>query len=137
MAQFICDFSRLDAPTRRAVDKLLRNERLAAMHLARARQRCIARDYRDNPPKAIDGVGEQSIAIDPFWWKYYREENKLAPGEDVDLVKWLKKRRAEWCVVKNRPVKMQVGYQSTPSLEIPIRPVSRGPVKYFRSYGEN
>lgn len=115
---------------------MLKNQRFAEHKCAVARQKATAKFYRENAPQAIDGLGEQTLALDQFWWRHYMRQNRIAPGEDVELRDWLKKRRAEWCVVKSAPTKLQVGYGSTKTADMPLRPQTRGQIKFSKSYGE-
>jgi hypothetical protein len=59
--------------------------------------------------------------LDPYWWSRYRSQNNLAPGEDVEMAEWLKRRRPEWCRVRSLGTRLQVGYGSTPIFRPPIR----------------
>lgn len=131
-----CDLSRLPLSTRQRIDETLKNERRAVHARAVARQKAAIKYYRDNRPRAVNGLGEQTLAIDEVFWRHYMKQNLLAPGEDVELRNWLKKRRAEWCVVKSLPTKTQVGYGSTLTQETPLRPQTPGKLKFSKSYGE-
>lgn len=131
-----CDLSRLPLSTRQRIDETLKNERRAVHARAVARQKAAIKYYRDNRPRAINGLGEQTLAIDEVFWRHYMKQNRLAPGEDEDLKKWLKKRRADWCVVKSLPTKMQVGYGSTLTKDTPLRPATPGKLKFSKSYGD-
>ena len=133
-----CDLSKLPLATRQRIDAMLKNQRFAEHKRAVARQKATAKFYRENVPQAVNGLGEQTMALDQFWWRHYMRQNRIAPGEDTELRDWLKKRRAEWCVVKSAPTKLQVGYGSTKTADMPLRPQTKGlgRITFSKSYGE-
>jgi hypothetical protein len=82
---------------------------------ARLRQYEVAKFYRDNPPKFKEGVGEMTMAIDPFWEKQFRMQFGVEPTRDPTFQKWLRQNGGEQFFVRSVSAKTQVGYVPTPS----------------------
>lgn len=127
------DLSQLPKSTRTRLHELHQSARAVKMAEARIRQAKIAAYYRNHRPRAIEGIGGEEIALDPYWWQYYLNEHRIAPGEDKELATWLKRRRAEWCKVRHAGTRLQVGHGSTPTLSTPPAEEQRG-VLYRKTY---
>ena len=130
------DLSQLPRSSRQRIHEVQQNARAVSMAQARLRQAEIAKHYRNHRPRAIEGIGGETLALDPFWWAYYLQEHNIAPGEDRELAQWLLKRRAEWCKVRHSGTRLQVGHASTPAWEPKITHVTRNGVKWRKTYAD-
>lgn len=113
MAVLEVDLSRLPLSARRAFDEVIKSDTMAEIVRAKARQLEIARWYRDHPPRAIEGLGGQTMALDPFIWCALRRVCRPAPGEDGEVQAWAAKKYPQ-LRVRHLPTRLQVGYWSTP-----------------------
>jgi hypothetical protein len=103
------DLTELDNPTRQSIHRLVADEGSFQIMQARLRQEGIAKFYRDNQPRSIEGVGEQTMAIDPFWIGYFNAMHRRQVWADPDFRKWLTK-EDDVFRVKSRSGKLQVGW---------------------------
>lgn len=120
MALITLDLSRLPLSARKTFDEVMRNETCANIVRAKKNQREIAAYFRAHPPRAIEGIGGQTMAFDPFVWSALRRVCNAAPGEDAEVQKWAAKRHPE-LRVRHLPSKLQVGYWSTPEVKPKFR----------------
>jgi hypothetical protein len=108
MAIFKVDLTELPRHLREAIRTNAVREEEVQFQLARIRQTKIAKWFHDHKPRSIDGVGEQTMAIDPFFARYL-ELTGVDFWGDPDVKKWLDKRHPEFRV-KSGGTRTQVGY---------------------------
>ena len=77
---------------------------------ARVRQYAIARCFREDPPRFIEGVGEMRMALDPFWEKHFKMQFGVEPTRDREFQQWLRKNGGEEFFVKSVSARAQFGY---------------------------
>ncbi len=106
------DLTDLPASLRKKIHEVCTNEFLVQAQLAKIRQQKIAKFHADNEGRAIDGIGGQEMAIDPFWVGYFQRQHHTNYFEDHDFRDWLK-RRFDWLRVKTGGTKIMVGAGGT------------------------
>lgn len=116
MAILKIDLSALPPSARKSCDEVFRSQTMAEIVLAKKRQAEIADHYRQNPPRAIEGLGGMNMAFDPFLWSAIRRVCNVAPGEDAEAQAWMAKRYPIFRV-RHQATKVQVGYCSTPEFK--------------------
>lgn len=137
MALLGVDLTQLPLSMRRSIDALCRDDKAAALVAAKARQARAAKWFRDNPPRAINGLGGQTHHFDPVLWSLARHGTNAAPGEDAEVQEWLARKHPEAFRVRHLPTKLQVGHWSTPEFRpvvTGIEQVSRGGVRCVKTY---
>jgi hypothetical protein len=112
MAILTVDLTALPLNARRTFDAVMKSETAAEIVRAKARQRRIAQWFHNNRPRAIEGLGGQIMAIDPFIWSALRRVCKAVPGEDQEVQNWAARKYPE-LRVRHQPTRVQVGYGST------------------------
>ena len=140
MAVLGVDLTRLPLSMRRSIDAFCRDEKAAALVAAKARQAQMAKWLRDNPPRAIEGLGGNTMHFDPHLWSLLRQGTKAAPGEDGEVQDWMARKHPDAFRVRHLPTKLQVGHWSTPEFRPAIagvEVVTRGGVRSVKSYGTN
>ncbi len=113
MAAFAVDLSELPLRTRQKLDVFFRDETAAQIALAKVEQAKIAKHYRDNPPRALEGLGGQKMAITPAAWSIFRKLCGGGEGQNPDVRdsrEWLLRKYPEWFRVRYLPVKTQFGW---------------------------
>lgn len=121
------DLTQLSLRDREQIDQVCRSETAAAIVRAKARQRLAMAEMRANPPQAIEGLGGQTMAIDPVVWAALRRLYRPQPGEDGEFWDWCKRKWPEYFHVRHRPTRTMVG----PTSHIPMRtPIGRVVVGY-------
>lgn len=105
------DLSQLPNETRLKLDEVLRNDYNAKVAAAAERQRHVAMINYLCQPRARDGFGERTLAIDPMidsvWRQYYGHDYSANP----DLLKFLKRRNPE-IGVKSLGTRVQIGWRA-------------------------
>jgi hypothetical protein len=107
------DLSNVPGEVREEMRRIWQDEHHAAVHRALARQEVLARFYHEHPPAWSDGIGPQTMAIDPVLLNCWR----MMLGEETDdeeCMKWLAKKQGG-VMVKAVSPKTQVGYSAPPS----------------------
>jgi hypothetical protein len=105
------DFSALDADVREEMKKIFQRDHEIAMVQALARQAEIGRFYAENQPVWSDGIGPQTMAIDPVLMNAFRM--KLGDeAHETEALEWLAG-KVEGIKVKAVSPKTQVGYASS------------------------
>lgn len=113
MAALAVDLSELPLSTRRKLDGFFRDETAAQIALAKIEQAKVAKHYRDNPPRALEGLGGQKMAIAASAWGILRKLCGGGDGRQPDVrdgQEWLLKKYPEWFRVRYLPVKTQFGW---------------------------
>jgi hypothetical protein len=128
------DLTAFPLSARQGIDALCRGQKLEALAQAKARQAAAAKWYRDHPPRAIEGMGGQTSHFDPVLWSLLRHGAKAAPGEDRDIQKWLARKHPEAFRVRHLPTKTQFGHWTTPERARGIQSITRGEVRWTKSY---
>jgi hypothetical protein len=109
----LIDLSQVPHGIRTKMDKILRDEYAAKSVQAQIRQRRAAKFLHDNRPRSIDGLGEQTMVLDP----HIADNQSLARGvnwrQDEDYVRWYQKQNPE-TRVRSTGTKTQVGYTGKP-----------------------
>lgn len=141
MAVLGVDLTQLPLKMRQSIDSLCRDQKAAALVAAKARQARMAKWLRDNPPRAIEGLGGNTMHFDPHLWSLLREGTKAAPGEDGEVQDWLARKHPDAFRVRYLTTKLQVGYLSRPRRRMKdvmeLTAVTRGGVRSVKSYGTN
>ena len=119
---------------RRSIDAFCRNDKQAALVAAKARQAENAKFFRDHPPRAIEGLGGNTLHFDPVLWGLLRNGTNAAPGEDGEVQDWLARKHPEAFRVRHSGTKLQVGYWSTPQWRPSVHVVDRGAVRWTKTY---
>lgn len=73
------DLSHLPGAVREQLHAHYARENETALQQAVARQEHIAAHYARNPPRSLEGIGGQTMAVDPYFQKYFR----LQYGDDA------------------------------------------------------
>lgn len=115
------DLTALSKSQREALMKVCTDANAMEMVQAKVRQERIARFYRDNPPRAIEGIGGITCSIDPYLMSYFRMKYQWDAEEEGEAKEWLMKRNEE-LRVRHAGLRVQVGYGG----------VSDGAAKRFR-----
>lgn len=106
------DFSELaKAGLAERVDEVLRHDFNAQVWAAAERQRRLAARYHLHRPAAQEGLGEQTLVIDPVFDAYWRQCYGHNYTDDKDLVKFLVKRNPE-IGVRSRGTKVMAGWRA-------------------------
>jgi hypothetical protein len=105
------DLSELPMNVRQSMHKVLTDECAAQMVQAKIRQRRIAKFYADNRPRAIEGIGGMSMAVDPFWVGYFNMQHGRQVFQDPDFMKFIA-REDDSFRVRSGGTKIQVGFSS-------------------------
>ena len=74
---------------------------------ARIRQEKMNRFYRDNTPRAKEGIGPLSMVVDPYWRSYFELQHGRPMFDDDDFVEWLKRKEPIFAVPE-RGTRIQV-----------------------------
>lgn len=122
------DISELPKNLRESIRANAVRDEEAKYQMAKVRQTRIAKFFHDHQPRSIDGIGEQTLAIDPFFVGYLQSQGVDFWG-DPDVKKWLDKRHAEFRV-KSTGTKTQVGYGSC----LPPSAPPSGHKKFSKTY---
>jgi hypothetical protein len=122
MAILQVDLSQLPPSARATFDRVCREQTAAEIVQAKIRQKQLAKHFRDNPPRAQEAIGGQTMVLDPFIWAALRRVTNAAPGEDEEVQNWAARKYPEWCRVRHLPTRLQVGYGSSGLPASPPRP---------------
>jgi hypothetical protein len=103
------DLSELPNEVKAALHRVCTDDAAAQIVQARIRQRKIAKFYADNRPKAIDGFGPQTMAVDPFFIGYFNMQHKRKVCADPEFMKFIAKQDDSFRV-RSGGTKVQSGY---------------------------
>lgn len=104
------DLSEVPQEVRKRLDERMRGEFRREAFEALENQKRIGAFYGANRPRSIDGIGEQTMALDPFIDWYWRLKRGPDVWEDPDFVRWFKREHEE-VRVRSMGTKAMVGYQ--------------------------
>ena len=98
----------VDVKTRLEIVEILNDMHQREMIEAEIRQEEIARaNHQRGPRRVVDGIGEQTMSIDPaIYWAHRIRNNRS--WSDKDWTRWLLRRNPEFRV-KNAPSKTRIG----------------------------
>ena len=122
MPQLSIDLTELPLALRRSIDEKCRDAKRKALAAAKIRQATAMKFLRDHPPRAVEGLGGQTLFMDPVLWSLLRHGTRAAPGEDQETQDWLARRDPDFYRVRHTATKLQVGHWSTPE----FRPAVKG-----------
>ena len=103
------DLSELSLSERQRIDQVCRSETAAAIVRAKARQRRIASEARANPPRAIEGLGGQTMVMDPVVMAALRRLYKPQAGDDHEFWHWVKRKWPEYFHSRHEPIRTYFG----------------------------
>lgn len=103
------DMTELPASVRAHMHKVLTEEHSVEIMQAKLRQRRMAQFYHNHEARSIDGIGGQTMAIDPYWVGYFNMKYGRDSMGDPEFKQWLLKEE-EMFRVKSKGTKIQVGY---------------------------
>lgn len=105
----IIDLSNVPHSLRTKIDEIFRKDYDLKIAKAIERQKRSAHAIRNKQPRSVDGIGEQTMSIDPVLDSAWRAVRGRDVWEDLDFKKWFLARNEEMRV-KASGTKMQVGY---------------------------
>jgi hypothetical protein len=108
------DMSELPLEILFKMHKVLTEENAFSLVQAKIRQQNMAKFYHDHPARNVEGMGEKTMAVDPYWIAYWNMKMGRQIWQDPDFKKWLLK-NDEMFRVKSTSSKIQVGYAPTRS----------------------
>jgi 1,6-anhydro-N-acetylmuramate kinase len=103
------DLSELPVAVRAQLHKVCTDATAAQLVQARIRQERLAKFHADNRAASIEGIGAQTVAMDPYFVGYYNMLHGRKVMHDPDFVKFLLKKE-EIFRVRSRGTKIQCGY---------------------------
>lgn len=105
----IANLTELPIEIRKKVAEICTNEFTVQAQMAKIRQQKIAKFHADHQGRAIEGMGGQEMAIDPWLVSYFQQQHHTSFWSDMDFREWLKK-RFDFVRVKTGGTKIQVGF---------------------------
>lgn len=103
------DLSGMPEEVRQRLHEIWSRDNEREMFEALGRQQQIARFYHQHELRATDGLGEVTMAVDPYWLNYFRWLHGSEETDSKEFRDWLKKREPMFRV-KSGGTKTQVGY---------------------------
>lgn len=107
----LIDLSGVPHHLRTAIDKVLREDEQRSLDAAIKRQREAAAEFhRLGKARAIDGLGPQTMHVDPVIAEHWRQRRGVDIWQDDDFCRWFRKMNPE-TRVESGGTRIQVGYR--------------------------
>jgi len=103
------DLTEVPARVRQKMHQVLTDRNAFELMQAKIRQEKIAQFYHQNRPRALEGIGGLTTAIDPYWVNYFRMKYGDDIWNDPAFKPWLVK-QFEAIRVRHTGTRLQVGY---------------------------
>lgn len=100
----------VDVPmgVRRSLAAMCSEENAREVVKALDRQQRIARWFHQNRPRAVEGLGGQEMAMDPYFRQYFKMRHGSDPIDDAHLQRFVRRRNPE-LNVRSTGTRIQVG----------------------------